>query len=257
MTSTDAKPEVAERRNKRTRARRLNLMLLLVLATATFGVFTVTMAWYDTYLPPTQVMNSSFNRVEGITASGSVTGWDLTHQEAPQGMEVMGQATLPPPRPSSVLGLPQPVFFLVALALFAAVGAVVKIGFVTGIGVVCGFFAWKQLGALRGILENPNFGGAYNHPAQGLMWFQLSLLLAVGLCVAVTIQVVMTNSETRRKEKEEAKRNGDPVTPSFLEVLWANTIIGPLARHGNMSSGATKSTEEAASGHLPKEKANA
>lgn len=245
----------AEIRRRRNRARRLTLMVLLTLAAVALGLYSVTQVWYTTSIPNVTVVDRTLHTVENVSATGSITGWGLTHQGVAAPIETMGDNLLGATTPSGVLGLIQPAAFLLALGIFALVGGMMKQGFVTGIGLICGFFSWNQLVALRGVMEDPNFGGSFNAPGPGLMWFQAALAVSVMLLALVTLQVVLVNSERRRKERERAKEAGEAVMPTFLEVIHAMTL-SQLARTSSVPSTVTTAHDDAAKSHLQKEKAH-
>jgi hypothetical protein len=244
-------PRAVSGTQRRTRARRLKLQVLLVAALVAAGLFTVTMPWYTMGLPQQTIRDSQLNEVTNVSAVASITGLGLVHQAPPTQFASMGDPTLTAPHPGAMLGLPQPAFFLLLLGVAVVAGALLRFGFIAGIGVVAGVFGWKQLNVLRSVVEDPNFGGSLNHPAAGLTWFQLSLAVAVFAAAAVTLQIVLVNAEERRKAKEAARENGEPVKPTVWETIAALQMSN-LSRMLNYPGNVDTAREAASTAHLPK-----
>lgn len=190
-------------------AQRLMFLAVLIGAVGVFALMTLKMPWY-TFSFSNDVMPSASTgeMVQGVEATMVLDGFTLGTLE----MESKTMKEIIPVGPANII---MPMIWLGVAVIAGLAVAFLRNSLFSFVGLISVLLGYKSMGTLRNAMENPQFGGTYNTPEQGIALFTLTLMFAFALLIVLGAQCILV----KRREKAERRAAGEDIPPSIMDTI--------------------------------------
>jgi uncharacterized Tic20 family protein len=199
--------------------RRLAATGLLLVAISGFVLTSLDKDWYKMEISNFTILNFSGDSYKNVDVSKGYSISEIVSTAEVPVYEEMGKELVNQRSVSGIFGQPKTILWYFTGLVLLTVGCSMASISLSLLGLISMVFSWRELVSLRNIIENPYFGGEFSIPAEGLLNFQLSLILSIVIAVSCTLQAGIILWQKRTKERKLAVANGEEITPTILEGI--------------------------------------
>ena len=215
----------------RTPHRRAFVMALLGVAVAAFALRSLRGVWYVM-----SITASNLTLPGGYVKTGSVQALDVYNAFSLTRPGTTNSVTGPGTALSSMSGMPTVMVLLIAAAGLVLVSAIVRNSLLALAGAVVANHARGQVEMMRTVVENPNYGGNFMLPGQGMAQFMFATMAMITLCGLVGFQIWSANRADRRARRAA----GEDIPSPFEQAL---SMYGGAVRRGSRYDDANDATK--------------